>query len=105
MKPLARLLSQFVQYRSHQASKDEIATQLGMSRRSLYNACQPDKNVESFTVGTLLKITSLFPMTVIISRGKVEVFRWDTIQSHGKWSEDDIESYQKQHKDVIKGKN
>ena len=59
------------------------------------NVCQPDKNVEGFTVGTLLKITNEFPITVIVSRGKVEAFRWDTIQSHGKWSESDIESYQK----------
>ncbi len=95
MNPLARLLSQFVQYRSRRATKDEIATQLGMSRRSLYNASQPDQNVERFTVGTLLKITNEFPITVIVSRGKVEAFRWDTIQSHGKWSESDIESYQK----------
>ena len=68
MNPLSKLLSQFVQYRSHKASRDEIATQLGMSRRSLYNACQWDKNVESFTLGTEFAITSLFPMTVIISR-------------------------------------
>ncbi len=95
MNPLARLLSQFVQYRGSKATKDEIATQLGMSRRNLYNACQPDQNVERFTVGTLLKITSHFPLTVIISRGKVEVFRWDTIQSDGKWRGDDIDSYQK----------
>ena len=95
MNPLARLLSQFVQYRSRRATKDEIAQQLGMSRRNLYNACQPGQNVERFTVGTLLKISSLFPLTVIISRGKVEVFRWDTIQSDGKWHEDDIDSYQK----------
>lgn len=95
MNPLAKLLGQFVQYRGHQFSKDQIATELGMSRRSLYNTCQPDQNVERFTIGTLLKITSLFPLTVIISRGKVEVFRWDTIQSNGKWQEDDIESYQK----------
>lgn len=64
------------------------------------NVCQPDKNVESFTVGTLLKITNEFPMTVIISRGKVEAFRWDTIQSDGKWSEDYMSIYQKQDKDV-----
>ena len=95
MNPLARLLSQFVQYRSRKATKDEIATQLGMSRRSLYNVCQPDQNVERFTVGTLLNITDHFPLTVIISRGKVEAFRWDTIQSDGKWREDDMESYQK----------
>ena len=68
MNPLSKLLSQFVQYRSRKASKDEIATQLGMSRRSLYNACQADKNLMRFTLGTLLKITSLFPMTVLISR-------------------------------------
>lgn len=92
MNPLSKLLSQFVQYRSHKATKDEIATQLGMSRRSLYNACQPNKNVESFTLGILLKITSLFPMTVIISRGKIEVFRWDTIQSDGEWKESEIET-------------
>ena len=91
MNPLSKLLSQFVQYRSRKASKDEIATQLGMSRRSLYNACQADKNVESFTLGTLLKITSLFPMTVLISRGKIEVFRWDTIQDDGSFQESEIE--------------
>ena len=73
-----------------------------MSRRSLYNACQPDKNVESFTVGLLLKITSLFPMTILISRGKVDVFRWDTIQRDGKWTESEISSYQKKDEDVIK---
>ena len=95
MNPLAKLLGQFVQYRSRKATKDQIATQLGMSRRSLYNTCQPDKNVERFTVGRLLKITAHFPLTVIISRGKVEVFRWDTIQRDGKWHESDIESYQK----------
>ena len=72
MNPLAKLLGQFVQYRSRKATKDEIATQLGISRRTLYNACQPDQNVERFTVGTLLKITSHFPLTVIISRGKKE---------------------------------
>ena len=91
MNPLSKLLSQFVQYRSHKASKDEIATQLGMSRRSLYNACQPDKNVESFTLGTLLKITSFFPMTVLISRGKIEVFRLRTRRDDGEWKESDID--------------
>ena len=90
MNPLSKLLSQFVQYRSHKASKDEIATQLGMSRRSLYNACQPDKNVESFTLGTLLKITSFFPMTVLISRGKIEVFRLRTRRDDGSFQENEI---------------
>lgn len=54
-----------------QGKKAQIARQLGLSRRTLYHCLRPDKQVESFKLGTLLKFSAVFPITIIISNGRV----------------------------------
>ena len=40
-------------------------------------AClSPDKPLESFKVGTLLKFTGAFPMTIISTKCQITLFRW-----------------------------
>lgn len=55
--------------------KAEIARQLALSRRTLYHCLRPDKQVESFKLGTLLKFSAVFPLTIIISNGLVSGHR------------------------------
>lgn len=81
LNPLSKLLKQFM--REYKMKQEEIAATLGISRRSLYSAINPDKDVDSFKLGFLRKISTIFPMTIVISRGSVRIFRWDTIIQDG----------------------
>ncbi len=81
LNPLSKLLKQFI--RQFKIKQEEIAAKLGISRRSLYTAINSDKDVDSFKVGFLRKISTIFPITIVISRGKVRIFRWDTIIEDG----------------------
>lgn len=83
LNPLSKLLKQFIEKLKGHQSQEEIATKLGISRRSLYTAMNPDKDVKSFKMGVLLNISAIFPITIVISRGKIRVFRWDTIVKDG----------------------
>ena len=66
---IAKLLTKFV--RDSKTSATEIAAKLVLSRRTLYDCMRPDKDVTSYKLGTLLKFTSLFPLTIVISDGTV----------------------------------
>ena len=52
-----------------------------MSREGLRLALREDKQAGSFKVGTLLMLTSRFPITIRISPGRCDAFRWDKIES------------------------
>ena len=67
LNPIAKLLTTFV--RNNKSSATFIADQMALSRRTLYDCMRPDKEVASYKLGTLLKFTSLFPLTVVISDG------------------------------------
>lgn len=43
----------------------------------------PDKDVDSFKIGLIRKISAIFPITIVISRGQIRIFRWDTIVEDG----------------------
>lgn len=58
-----------------QGKKAQIARQLGLSRRTLYHCLRPDKQVESFKLGTLLKFSAVFAITIIISNGLLSAHR------------------------------
>ena len=58
-----------------QGKKAKIARQVSLSRRTLYDCLRPDKQVESFKLGTLLKFSAIFPITIIISNGLVSAHR------------------------------
>ena len=75
--PLSKLGKQFI--REFKISQEQIAAKLNISRRRFHNGKYPDKDVDSFKVGLLRKMSTIFPMTIVISRGKVRIFRWDTI--------------------------
>jgi DNA-binding XRE family transcriptional regulator len=85
LNPLSKLLKPFI--RPFKMKQKQMAAKLGISRRSLYSAMNPDKDVDSFKVGFLKKMSTIFPITIVISRGKVRFFRWDTIIDDGFESE------------------
>ena len=68
--PITKQLSEF----THGAKIAQIARTVGLSRRGLRACLSPDKPLDSFKVSTVLKFTSVFPMTIIISSGQVSVF-------------------------------
>ena len=67
--PITRQLSEF----ASTAKIAQIARTVGLSRRGLRACLSPDKPLESFKVGTLLKFTAAFPMTIISIKGEVTV--------------------------------
>ena len=71
---LSKLLRQFVL--RLKINQEELATKLGITRRSLYTAMSPDKDVDSFKIGLIRKISAIFPITIVISRGQIRIFRW-----------------------------
>lgn len=81
--PITEMLKKLVDELSnnHQYKFHHIAKKVGMSREGLRKAINPNKEVESFKVGTLLKITTAFPITILISEGKIKAFRWDKIET------------------------
>jgi DNA-binding XRE family transcriptional regulator len=81
LNPLSKLLKPFI--RQFKMKQEEMAAKLGISRRSLYSAMNPEKDVDSFKVGLLRMISTIFPITIVISRGQIRIFRWDTIIDDG----------------------
>lgn len=84
LNPISRLLNQFVDELSDDHTFTQIAQQLGMSREGLRLALREEKQVTSFKVGTLLTLTDTFPITIRISQGRCQAFRWDKIESNYK---------------------
>ena len=82
INPIRDLLKQFVDELSSDHSFTQIAHKLQMSREGLRLALRDDKQVESFKVGTLLAMSMTFPITIRISQGRCEAFRWDKIEAH-----------------------
>ena len=82
LNPISQLLNQFVNELSDKQTFTQIAKKLGMSREGLRLALRSDKQVESFKVGTLLMLTETFPITIRISQGRCQAFRWDKIESN-----------------------
>jgi len=70
---ITSILTEFIQQEA--SPKAAIARELALSRRTLYHCLRPDKPVESFKLGTLLKFTQAFPITIIISKGKINAHR------------------------------
>lgn len=82
LNPITPLLNQFVDELLDDHSFTVIAQQLGMSREGLRLALREDKQVASFKLATLLTITQHFPITIRISQGRCDAFRWDKIESN-----------------------
>ena len=80
--PLAKPLAALVRHSSKWYSKQELAQKLGLSRRGLYNAMNPDREFATFKASTLISITKHFPITIQISAGQVKVIRWDIIEEN-----------------------
>ena len=76
------MLNQFVDELLNDHSFTAIAQQLGMSREGLRLALRKDKQAASFKVATLLMLTERFPITIRISQGRCDAFRWDKIESN-----------------------
>ena len=81
LNPISQLLNQFVDELLDDHTFTQIAQQLGMSREGLRLALRQDKQVASFKVGTLLRLTECFPISIRISQGRCDAFRWDKIES------------------------
>ena len=77
--PLSKTLTTLVRDYRRSYSKSKLAEKLGLSRRGLYNAMSPDKELGTFKASTLISITRGFPITIHISNGKVKVIGWDVI--------------------------
>lgn len=84
LNPISQLLNQFINELLDDHTFTQIAQQLGMSREGLRLALRQDKQVASFKVGTLLTLTQTFPITIRISQGRCQAFRWDKIESNYK---------------------
>ena len=82
INPIRDLLKEFIDELSSDHTFTQIAHKLDMSREGLRLALRDDKQVESFKLGTLLTITQTFPITIRISQGRCEAFRWDKISTH-----------------------
>ncbi len=80
--PLAKPLAALVRHSSKSYSKQELAKKLGLSRRGLYNAMNPDREFATFKVCTLISITKHLPITIQISDGQVKVIRWDILEEN-----------------------
>ena len=81
LNPISRLLNQFVDELLDDHTFTQVAQHLGMSREGLRLALRQDKQVASFKLGTLLMLTERFPITIRISQGRCDAFRWDKIES------------------------
>lgn len=82
LNPITPLLNQFVNELLDDHTFTQMALQLGMSREGLRLALREDKQVASFKLATLLTITERFPITIRISQGRCDAFRWDKIESN-----------------------